>query len=158
MLCSWTITQDLCIRKQLEAGIRYLDFRVGVKNFSGRPNEYEFYLVHGQCAKTLAEELTEVAEFLQDHPREVVLVDCNHCYEFKTPEHTSGLENLILKVSPWFHCSCSKYPCSSFSLLISLFLLKSMQFCTCECLLAVHPRFGHSHCRHHHLLPVPSHS
>ncbi|THD23158.1 PI-PLC X domain-containing protein 3 [Fasciola hepatica] len=98
MMCNWTVTQDLCIQKQLEAGIRYLDFRVGVKNFSGSPNKYEFYLVHGQCANTLAEELQNVAEFLQDHPREVVLIDCNHCYEFKTPEQTSDLENLVLKM------------------------------------------------------------
>uniref|UniRef100_A0A183A3A4 PLCXc domain-containing protein n=1 Tax=Echinostoma caproni TaxID=27848 RepID=A0A183A3A4_9TREM len=100
ILCNWTVTQKLDIQSQLLAGIRYLDFRVGVKKYSNNQSGYEFYLVHGQCANTLAEELQNVAEFLSDHPREVVLIDCNHCYDFKTPEQISDFENLVLKVSP----------------------------------------------------------
>lgn len=89
---NWAVTQDLSIRDQLEAGIRYLDFRVG---FDGK----EYILVHGQCAKPVEDELRVVAKFVEEYPREVILIDCNHCYEFKTDELIRDFESLVLRVS-----------------------------------------------------------
>ncbi|TPP60857.1 PI-PLC X domain-containing protein 3 [Fasciola gigantica] len=93
LIHNWAVTQDLSIREQLEAGIRYLDFRVGVD-----PNKGEFVLVHGQCAKPVEDELRVVAKFSKEYPREVILVDCNHCYEFKTSKQIHDFESLILRI------------------------------------------------------------
>ncbi len=69
--------QSLTIEQQLNAGIRYLDLRVGIKND-------ELIMIHGPltCRKgffkkplTLHETLTTIETFLTQHPSEMVLVN-----------------------------------------------------------------------------------
>lgn len=62
----WTVTQTLSMPAQLQAGVRYLDLRVGVG----------YGMVHGsvRLRGTLDDVLTTIQQFLQDHPSEAVLV------------------------------------------------------------------------------------
>ncbi|TGZ65933.1 hypothetical protein CRM22_005626 [Opisthorchis felineus] len=96
MLRPWTTTQGLNTIDQLRAGIRYLDLRVAVR--SVRNEDDVFYIVHGQYICPMVNALREVAEFLREHPQEILLLDCNHCYEFDTDKHLTAFEAAILDV------------------------------------------------------------
>ncbi|KAL5110711.1 PI-PLC X domain-containing protein 2 [Taenia crassiceps] len=89
----WSRTQDVSLSEQLAAGIRYFDFRVILREVDGL-----FYFVHGQFAKEVSTELLSIRSFLQEHPKEVVLLDFNHLYSFSNPDSVSLLENTIVKV------------------------------------------------------------
>ncbi|VUZ56801.1 unnamed protein product [Hymenolepis diminuta] len=80
----WGRTQDANLSEQLTAGIRYFDLRVMYRQSDGL-----FYFVHGQFAKTLSTELLAIHSFLQDHPKEVVILDFNHLYCFFHPDALS---------------------------------------------------------------------
>lgn len=89
----WSRTQDASLLEQLSTGIRYFDLRV-----IHRCEDSLFYFVHGQYAKEVSEELFHIKSFLQDHPKEVVLLDFNHFYCFFRSESSSLLEGIILSV------------------------------------------------------------
>nr|CDS17256.1 PLC phosphodiesterase TIM beta alpha barrel domain [Echinococcus granulosus] len=89
----WGRTQDVSLSEQLAAGIRYFDFRVIHREVDGL-----FYFVHGQFANEVSAELSIIRSFLQEHHKEVVLLDFNHLYCFFKPDSTSLLERTIVKV------------------------------------------------------------
>ncbi|VDK32537.1 unnamed protein product [Taenia asiatica] len=89
----WSRTQDVSLLEQLAAGIRYFDLRVIHREVDGL-----FYFVHGQFAKEVSTELLSIRSFLQEHPKEVVLLDFNHLYCFFEPDSISLLEKTIVKV------------------------------------------------------------
>ncbi|GAX29164.1 hypothetical protein FisN_7Hh235 [Fistulifera solaris] len=72
--------QELTISQQLNEGIRYLDLRIASHG------EDQFYTCHGVYCVNIDTVLDEVAKFLGNHPKEIVLLDFNHLYEM-TPEH-----------------------------------------------------------------------
>ena len=61
---------------QLALGVRYIDLRV----FLDR-NTNTKYLVHGFEAGELLVELESVAQFVENHPEEIVILDMNHIYK-----------------------------------------------------------------------------
>nr|CDS27210.1 PLC phosphodiesterase TIM beta alpha barrel domain [Hymenolepis microstoma] len=89
----WGRTQDANLPEQLSAGIRYFDLRV-----MRRQSNSLFYFVHGQFAETLSTELLTIHSFLQDHPKEVVILDFNHLYCFFHPEDLSEFVAYIISV------------------------------------------------------------
>nr|CAH8847648.1 unnamed protein product [Trichobilharzia regenti] len=100
ILYPWSVTQSLSLSDQLKSGIRYFDFRVCSKRRRLKQCDsidYEFYLVHGQYANLLSKELQSILDFLQSNPKEIVIVDCNHCYYFETDEQKDCFESLVLK-------------------------------------------------------------
>ena len=90
----WCRTQDANLSEQLVAGIRYLDLRVLHRELDGL-----FYFVHGQFAGEVLKELLLVKSFLQEHPKEVVLLDFNHFYCFFKPDSSALLQEAIVRVS-----------------------------------------------------------
>ncbi|VDM34320.1 unnamed protein product [Hydatigera taeniaeformis] len=90
----WGRTQSVGLSEQLAAGIRYFDLRVIRRDIDDL-----CYFVHGQFAKEVSEELVSIRSFLQEHPKEVVLLDFNHLYSFFTPDSASFLEKTIVGVS-----------------------------------------------------------
>ncbi|KAH8875643.1 PI-PLC X domain-containing protein 1 [Schistosoma japonicum] len=102
ILYPWSVTQSLSLVEQLNAGIRYFDFRICArrKRFLKKyeSTDYEFYLVHGQYANLLSTELESTLSFLQTNPKEVLIVDCNHFYNFKTDEQKDCFESIVLKI------------------------------------------------------------
>ncbi|VDL20021.1 unnamed protein product [Hymenolepis diminuta] len=89
----WGRTQDANLSEQLTAGIRYFDLRVMYRQSDGL-----FYFVHGQFAKTLSTELLAIHSFLQDHPKEVVILDFNHLYCFFHPDALSEFVASLISV------------------------------------------------------------
>ncbi|CAH8847826.1 unnamed protein product [Trichobilharzia szidati] len=98
----WCKTQSLSITAQLKLGIRYFDLRICnmIKNTKSKSLKLteEFYIVHGQYAQPLANELKRINEFIKAHPNEVILLDCNHIYCFQTDEQREKFEKLVLSI------------------------------------------------------------
>ena len=72
-LAAWSKTQDLNIKKQLETGVRFLDFRVSFEKEDGR-NNYVLYLSHGLRGEKLAAVLWDVRTFAANHPGEIIII------------------------------------------------------------------------------------
>ncbi|EDS32336.1 glycosylphosphatidylinositol-specific phospholipase C [Culex quinquefasciatus] len=78
----WAVTQRYDIVDQLKCGVRYFDLRICMK----RP-ENKFYFVHGLFCEEIAEPLDQLKDFLRTHPREFVVLDCQHFYLFNPTDH-----------------------------------------------------------------------
>ena len=64
---AWMPKQILSITKQLEAGVRYLDIQI--TRYRGT-----FYGEHGLYTRSLKHYLRHVDEFIQQHPKEVIIL------------------------------------------------------------------------------------
>jgi len=81
---NWSITQDLPIYDQLKHGIRYFDFRVAYDESTKK-----FYFVHGLYGLTYSKIFEGFKQFIKEHPKEVIILDFNHIYEFKAEQHSA---------------------------------------------------------------------
>ena len=79
---NWSITQSLSIYEQLMRGIRYFDFRVAFLE-----STKQFYVVHGLYGSLYSELFEQVNKFLEEHPKEFLILDFNHLYDFKAEQH-----------------------------------------------------------------------
>lgn len=69
---------------------RYFDLRVAVNDADQKQ-----YFVHGLYCEEVVEPFKEFLNFLEEHPREFVILDFQHFYNF-TPEHHEQLIDCIL--------------------------------------------------------------
>ncbi|KAJ8367683.1 hypothetical protein AAFF_G00311380 [Aldrovandia affinis] len=72
----WATTQERDIVEQLKAGIRYFDLRI-----ASRPQDLsdDLYFTHViYTSSTVLETLENIAEWLDSHPKEVVILACSH--------------------------------------------------------------------------------
>ncbi|XP_069560221.1 PI-PLC X domain-containing protein 1 isoform X2 [Brachyistius frenatus] len=72
----WAITQEYTIKQQLDCGVRYCDLRI-----AHRPNDSstDLYFYHGvYTTLTVETVLMEIREWLDAHPREVVILSFSH--------------------------------------------------------------------------------
>lgn len=77
---SWSTTQTISIKQQLEAGVRFLDVRVAYLDGT-------IYVIHGLRAMEIRDLFKSVYDFIIAHPKEVVLIDINSFYQFRAKEH-----------------------------------------------------------------------
>lgn len=54
-----------------------------------------FYLVHGVYCEEISGPLTDLVRFLDEHPKEVVILDFQHFYDLQAPQHQQ-LINIIM--------------------------------------------------------------
>lgn len=95
ILFKWSVTQCLSFKRQLEAGVRYFDLRVAPgKDFESTESAH---FTHGLLCSTVEPCLREIASFLDEHPKEVVLLDFNHFYKMSGCNHTH-LYDIIISV------------------------------------------------------------
>jgi len=88
----WSTTQQLNFTNQLEIGIRYFDMRSAyLKSVD------DILCVHGLYGYPIKKLLIEINNFLNSHPKEVVILDFNHFYSL-TPQLHQRLVQNILKV------------------------------------------------------------
>lgn len=78
----WARTQKFNTTKQLKAGIRFLDLRIARKE-----GENQYYFVHGLYCEEIERPLEEMRKFLDDHPDEFLILDCQHFYNFSEHDH-----------------------------------------------------------------------
>jgi len=86
---NWGVTQSLTLADQLKAGIRYFDFRVATK--SGADG---LVLLHSLYAQTAKEAFNEINGFLNNHPKEVVIIDVKKFYEVNADDHTKFISDV----------------------------------------------------------------
>ncbi|CAF0988469.1 unnamed protein product [Adineta steineri] len=89
---NWSITQNLTFAEQLYIGIRYFDLRVCRTTDSKLSSKSPFTFTHGLLGGLVREGLEEINEFLNKHPKEIILLDFNHFYDFNDQ---CGHEQLI---------------------------------------------------------------
>ncbi|PAV80528.1 hypothetical protein WR25_22908 [Diploscapter pachys] len=82
----WAVTQRMSIKEQLESGIRYLDIRVSRPPFdkqSASETLENIRICHALYGLHYREVLLEVREFLNEHSKEILILDINHAYGFQ---------------------------------------------------------------------------
>lgn len=78
----WFKTQHLDFSEQLKFGIRYMDLRI-IKYGSG-----DVRFVHGLFSrKPVGFYLSGIRTFLEENPKEIVILDFNHVYEMQKNDH-----------------------------------------------------------------------
>ncbi|KAM6945728.1 PI-PLC X domain-containing protein 1 [Aplochiton taeniatus] len=82
----WATTQAWPLSEQLNAGVRFFDLRIAQK--AHRLDT--LYFAHGVYTKVRVKEaLSDMAAWLQLHPREVVVVVCSHFLGLEARDHGS---------------------------------------------------------------------
>lgn len=93
--------------QQLDAGVRYLDLRIAHAPEGSTRN---LCFVHMMYTKALVEDtLTEIAEWLQSHPREVVILACRN-FEGMTCELHDYLAGCIVNIFGDMLCPSGEVP------------------------------------------------
>ncbi|XP_055297283.1 PI-PLC X domain-containing protein 3 isoform X3 [Sitodiplosis mosellana] len=88
----WAITQKLNALEQLNNGIRYLDLRICMQ-----PKNFNFYFVHGLYCEEITEPLREIRKFMDEHPNEFIIIDCQHFYNFSNGDY-DRLNKILFKI------------------------------------------------------------
>ncbi|NWW06712.1 PLCX1 protein, partial [Oreocharis arfaki] len=76
IIMKWSTTQVLTVTEQLEAGVRYLDFRIAHKANDPSMNLYFVHMVY--TTVTVQDILWEILRWLETHPQEVVIIACRN--------------------------------------------------------------------------------
>ncbi|CAH1128948.1 unnamed protein product [Ceutorhynchus assimilis] len=82
VMANWSVTQAYNVLEQLQAGIRYFDLRI-CKNYDN--NKLRF--CHGMYSTKVTSVMQDILVFLNGHPKEVVILDCQHFYNFTDTIH-----------------------------------------------------------------------
>lgn len=91
IIYNWSVTQSFTVTDQLNNGIRYIDIR------SSQPNDPSEPVcdVHGLYGASISSLLGEISQFLNAHPKEVVLLDFNHFYNISAAQHQQIVNGII---------------------------------------------------------------
>ncbi|KAL0275047.1 UNVERIFIED_CONTAM: hypothetical protein PYX00_003030 [Menopon gallinae] len=87
---NWSMGQDENVTKQLTSGIRYFDIRLVCRNG-------EIHISHGLFGGLITNFLQEINNFLNNHPREVIILDFQHFYKFSQQNH-GALTNVLEQI------------------------------------------------------------
>jgi hypothetical protein len=68
--------------EQLHIGIRYFDLRVCRTTNVNHSLQSPFTFTHGLLGNLVRSDLEDINEFLDNNPKEIVLLDFNHFYDF----------------------------------------------------------------------------
>ncbi|XP_050298062.1 PI-PLC X domain-containing protein 3-like isoform X2 [Anthonomus grandis grandis] len=90
IMANWTKNQNVAVKEQLKAGIRYFDLRVSAKS-----RENNLYFCHGMYSCKVEPVLNEISTFLETHSKEVVILDFQHFYGFTQQTHGKLMQMLL---------------------------------------------------------------
>jgi len=90
VIYKWSVTQSLSFREQLEAGIRYFDLRVAV-----RQSTRQFHFLHTLFGGRVDDGLQEIKTFLDTHAKEIVVLDFNHFYDMTEDNHRDFVARVL---------------------------------------------------------------
>jgi hypothetical protein len=101
----WSVSQILTVEQQLNSGIRYFDIRISRHTTSGK-----VCFIHGLHVADVIPCLEDMKKFLNNHPKEVVILDFNHLYEMEADHHASLLQAMAEifgnKICPYLNMEC----------------------------------------------------
>ncbi|XP_076011344.1 PI-PLC X domain-containing protein 1 isoform X2 [Genypterus blacodes] len=87
----WATTQCV-LSDQCNLGVRYLDLRIALKPGVDR----RLFFAHGiYTLMTVKEALIQLAVWLEDHPKEVVIVSCSHFDSLTDRDHSELVDYII---------------------------------------------------------------
>ncbi|XP_076363721.1 PI-PLC X domain-containing protein 3-like [Tachypleus tridentatus] len=101
VIYNWRRTQDITCQKQLLRGIRYFSFSVAPKEGSS-----EIFIVCGLYGIPVSFILADIKEFMDSHPKEIILIDFEHFFEMTNEHH----EKLMKQVTEAFGSKVCPYP------------------------------------------------
>ncbi|XP_068165897.1 PI-PLC X domain-containing protein 1-like [Antennarius striatus] len=102
----WATTQQSVLSDQCELGIRFLDLRIAKKPKGGGT----LFFAHGiYTLMTVKEALSELATWLDAHPKEIVIISCSH-FDSLTDEDHVRLADFILRLFGKKLCSSKETP------------------------------------------------
>ncbi|NWU90651.1 PLCX1 protein, partial [Upupa epops] len=116
IIMKWSTTQVLTVTEQLEAGVRYLDFRVAHKANDPSMDLYFVHMVY--TTVTVQDILWEVLRWLEAHPQEVVIVACRNFDGLNKRLHC----HLIAHIKEIFQCKLCPRNVSMRSFIFSFFI------------------------------------
>ncbi|NXM66214.1 PLCX1 protein, partial [Serilophus lunatus] len=116
IIMKWSTTQVLTVTEQLEAGIRYLDFRIAHKANDPSMNLYFVHMVY--TSVTVQDILWEVLRWLETHPQEVVILACRNFDGLTRRLHS----HLVACIKEIFQCKLCPRNVSMRSFFLLLFL------------------------------------
>jgi len=90
LTAGWARTQGNDISQQLADGIRYLDLRI-----CENPDDGQIYTCHGLYSVAASDVVSQVAGFIAQHPKEIVILDFNHFYAISDDAFTAFGQQLI---------------------------------------------------------------
>lgn len=78
----WCVTQTCTVLEQLDLGIRYFDLRLATKDETDG-----IYFCHGLYGAKVNDVFQDIRDFLDSHPKEIVILDSQHFYAFTDADH-----------------------------------------------------------------------
>ncbi|XP_056132495.1 PI-PLC X domain-containing protein 1 [Lampris incognitus] len=88
----WATTQDKSIEEQLSMGIRFFDLRIARKPLDTTSYLYFTHVIYTHV--TVLETLVSVANWLESHPKEIVILACSHFEGLNDELHESFILSL----------------------------------------------------------------
>jgi len=89
----WSHSQDQIFYNQMKGGMRYFDVR------SGWDNKTQTWVVHHYVeGRPISELLGNISQYLQDYPKEVVIVEMTHFDGYPTQANIAQLKNMALQI------------------------------------------------------------
>lgn len=61
------------------------------------PKTFNFYFVHGLYCEEITEPLQEIRKFMNEHPNEFIIFDCQHFYNFSSGDY-ERLNKIVNKI------------------------------------------------------------
>lgn len=62
-----------------------------------QPKNFNFYFVHGLYCEEITEPLQEIRTFMDEHPNEFIIFDCQHFYNFSNGDY-DRLNKILFKI------------------------------------------------------------
>lgn len=62
-----------------------------------QPKNFNFYFVHGLYCEEITEPLREIRKFMDEHPNEFIVFDCQHFYNFSNGDY-DRLNKIFFKI------------------------------------------------------------
>lgn len=90
MLHSFSVTQEKDIFDQLMDGVRYFDFRIGLRN-----EDEQFYIVHNLYGPKINFVTEQIVSFLSSHPKEILIIDIQHAWGLRDIPDFQRLFNIF---------------------------------------------------------------
>ena len=97
-LISLKIRFNVLHLEQLQMGIRYFDLRVCRTTNDNHAKDSPFTFTHGFLGDLVRPRMEEIKRYLDQHPKEIVLLDFNHFYDFNDQCGHDQLIHLIHEV------------------------------------------------------------
>lgn len=76
----------------LQFEYRFFDLRISMN-----VTDNDFYFVHGLYCEQITQPLRQISDYLDEHPEEFVIFDCQHFYNFNDGDY-ERLENILRSI------------------------------------------------------------